>query len=168
MKKICAVSGVEFEITTEDLKFYEKMGVPAPTLCPEERCRRRLAHRNERHLYRRKCVLTGKIVVSNFGEHTKIPILSQESWWSDDWNAKDYGRDFDFSRPFFEQLAELQKVVPQLALSVWNSEGSMYCNYVGHVKNSYLIFGSVYSEDCLYGSPYYSKNCVDNLLLREC
>ena len=37
MIKTCVVSGKEFEITDEDLKFYEKMGVPAPTLCPEER-----------------------------------------------------------------------------------------------------------------------------------
>jgi len=36
------------------------------------------------------------------------------------------------------------------------------------VKNSYLIFGSVYSEDCYYGSPYYSKDCLDTLVVREC
>jgi hypothetical protein len=43
MQRTCAVSGQSFEITDEDLKFYEKMGVPIPTLCPEERQRRRIA-----------------------------------------------------------------------------------------------------------------------------
>ena len=36
------------------------------------------------------------------------------------------------------------------------------------MKNSYLIFGSVYSENCYYGSPYYSKDCMDTLVIREC
>jgi hypothetical protein len=47
MKKICAVSGVEFEISDADLEFYRKMGVISgddlrglPTLCREERHRR--------------------------------------------------------------------------------------------------------------------------------
>ena len=35
--KVCAVSGQQFSITDEDLRFYEKMGVPEPTLCPQER-----------------------------------------------------------------------------------------------------------------------------------
>jgi len=68
----------------------------------------------------------------------------------------------------FEQFDELQREVPQLAASIGNSENSSFCNYVGHVKNCYLIFGSVYSENCYYGSPYYSHNCIDTLVVREC
>jgi|GEM_PF-4835496 len=59
MKKICAVSGVAFEITDGDMKFYETMGVPAPTLCPEERMRRRLAWRNE------NCIKENVVYVEN-------------------------------------------------------------------------------------------------------
>ena len=95
-------------------------------------------------------------------------VYDQHEWWRDTWDPLSYGREFDFSRPFFSQFAELQRVVPQLSLSVWNSENADYCNYIGHVKNSYLIFGSVYSEDCYYGSPYYSKDCLDTLVVRAC
>jgi hypothetical protein len=48
----------EFEITDSDLEFYKKMGVSEPTLCPEEREKRRLAWQNMGSLYHRKCDAT--------------------------------------------------------------------------------------------------------------
>ena len=168
LTQICRISGKPFVITDEDQAFYAKMGVPLPTLCPEERRRRRYAHRNERHLYHRTCALSGKTLISNLAPESGIPVYDASEWWSDKWEALSYGRGFDFSRPFFEQFKELSRVVPQLALSVWNSENSTYCNYVGNVKDSYLIFGSVYSEKCYFGSPYYSTDCLDTLVVREC
>ncbi len=166
--QICRVSGKAFVIDEADQAFYEKLGVPLPTLCPEERRRRRFAHRNERNLYHRKCDLSGKSIISNFAPEGGFTVYEITEWWSDKWEAKSYGQDVDFSRPFFEQFAELNKKVPKLSMSVWNSENSSYCNYVGNVKDSYLIFGSVYSEKCFYGSPYYSFDCIDTLVVREC
>lgn len=97
-----------------------------------------------------------------------FPIYCPDCWWSDKWDATDFGQGFDFSRPFFDQFKELQSTVPRIALYLVRSENADYCNFVGDVKNSYLVFGSVYSEDCMYGSPYYSKDCVDSLVLRDC
>ncbi|HLC66454.1 hypothetical protein A3C37_02720 [Candidatus Peribacteria bacterium RIFCSPHIGHO2_02_FULL_53_20] len=177
MTSTCLHCSAPFEVTQTDLDFYTKVSpqisgkrydIPPPKLCPDCRQQRRLAWRNERHLYHRKCELTGKSVITNFGEHTGIHVYDAHEWWTDKWDPLSYGRPFDFSRPFFEQYAELQSVVPQLSLSVWNSENADYCNYIGNVKGSYLIFGSVYSENCYYGSPYYSRNCVDTLVVREC
>jgi hypothetical protein len=164
-------------ISADDLAFYAKVSpvfagkkeqVLPPTLCPDCRRQRRFAFRNERTLYHRKCDLSGKQIISNFAVDARNPVYAYEEWWSDKWDGRTYGREFDFSQPFFGQYSELQDCVPQLALSVWNSENSDYCNYVGHVKDSYLIFGSVYSQDCYYGSPYYSKDCVDTLVVRDC
>lgn len=177
MQQTCRQCSASFEITPDDLAFYEKVSpvfngkkelIPPPTLCPDCRRQRRFSFRNERTLYHRKCDLSGKQIISNFAVDAKNPVYAYEEWWSDKWDGRTFAIDFDFSRPFFEQYRALQDHVPQLALSVWNSENSDYCNYVGHVKDSYLIFGSVYSQDCYYGSPYYSKNCVDTLLVREC
>lgn len=177
MKNLCHQCSAPFETTKDDFAFYEKVSpviagkrydIPAPTLCPDCRQQRRLAFRNERHLYHRKCDLTGRQIVSNFRPESKNPVYELHAWFGDKWDPRTYGRPFDFTRPFFEQYAELFDAVPQLSLSVWNSENSDFCNYIGHVKNSYLIFGSVYSEDCYYGSPYYSKQCVDTLVVREC
>ena len=69
LTRICSVSGKQFTITDEDLAFYEKVSptfggqkylISPPTLSPEERMRRRLAHRNERKFYRSKCAVTGE------------------------------------------------------------------------------------------------------------
>ncbi|MBI1812941.1 hypothetical protein HY285_05715 [Candidatus Peregrinibacteria bacterium] len=177
MGKICSHCRQNFPIDENDLAFYEKVSpiiaekiflIPPPTVCPDCRRQRRFAFRNERHLYHRKCDRTGKQIISNFSPNKPFTVYSHDEWWSDRWDAKTYGQTFDFGKTFFEQFGELQRRVPQLSLSVWNSQNSDYCNYVGNVKDSYLIFGSVYSEDCFYGSPYYSKNCVDTLVVREC
>ncbi len=177
MQKSCKQCGIEFIITDNDFKFYDKVSpifngvkytVPTPTLCPECRQQRRFAIRNERKLYHRKCDLSGKQIVSNYSPDKKYKTYDIKEWWSDKWDPKSYRRNFDFNLTFFEQFETLQDTVPQLAISVWNSENSNFCNYVGNVKDSYLIFGSVYSEDCYYGSPYYSKNCLDTLVVREC
>ncbi|MEI7477826.1 MAG: hypothetical protein WCJ81_04935 [bacterium] len=68
-RRTCAVSGAEFPIYQSDVLFYDKISptfngtkyqIPYPTLCPEERQRRRLLFRNERKLYKRKCDATGE------------------------------------------------------------------------------------------------------------
>ncbi len=60
-------------------------------------------------------------------------MYKNEVWWGSDWDAVEYGRDFDFNRPFFEQFAELQKVVPREGTSVFSCEN---CDYNGHIRES--------------------------------
>lgn len=166
-KKLCKISGKEFEISEKDSEFYKKLGIPEPTLSPEERCRRRFAFRNERYLYKRKSDLSGKDLISSVHPDSPFKVFDNEEWWSDKWDAMDYGQDFDFSRPFFEQFAEVQKKVPMVSLNVMNNQNCPYVNYIGDCKNCYMIFGPIYSEDCYYGSPYMCRNCVDSLLVRD-
>lgn len=169
MKSIkCKICDDSFEVSDEDIKYYKKLGVPLPTLCPDERMRRRFAHRNEKFLYKNKSAMSGKELITCYHPDCRLKVYSSEEWWSDKWDAIDYGRDFNFSRPFFEQYDELQKAVPVAHLHVTNIENSPYGNYLGDCKNSYMIFGSIYAEDCMYGSPYYCKDCVDTFLSRDC
>jgi len=159
MQKVCAQNSEhKFEVTEEDLKFYEKMGVPVPTLCPRCRMQRRMVFRNERKLYHRKCDLTGKQMISMYMTESPYKIYHQSEWWSDKWDARDYGKDFDFSRPFFEQFAELAREVPRFSFYNKDSENSEYCNYATHVRNCYLVFGSSTAEDCFYSQTLVDKN----------
>ena len=57
--KQCEKCKNNFTVEPDDFAFYEKMKVPAPTFCIECREQRRIAHRNERLLYHRKCDLCG-------------------------------------------------------------------------------------------------------------
>ena len=171
MTKTCKQCNTKFEITDGDLGFYKKISptfdgktfeIPAPTLCPQCRYQRRISWRNERNLYKRKCDATGKEMISIFSPDKKSPpVYSAEAWWSDSWNAKDFGRDFDFSRPFFEQFHELFKVVPQLTLNNQKSENSEYTNQSQMNKNCYMMICGSYNEGCMYGMWY--QNCKDSI-----
>ena len=148
--QVCKSCKKEFKIEKEDLSFYEKMKAPAPNYCPECRIQRRLSFRNERTLYKRKCDMCKQNIVSLFPDGTPFPVYCHTCWWSDNWNTKDFGIDYDFSKTFFEQFIKVQKKVPRLALNVLTSINSEYTNNTGDCKNCYLIFAAEQDTDCLY------------------
>ncbi len=151
-----------FEITEDDRKVYHQLGLPDPNLCPDCRNRRRMAWRNDRVFYRDKSDLSGKSMISLYAPGRSYKIFTASEWYSDVWDPMNYGRDFDFSRPFFEQFLELQKEVPRMNLDIVNCENSEFCNYCGDDKNCYLDIAGEANEDCYYNLfVKYSKNCVD-------
>src|ERR1044072_8382363 len=155
-------------VEPDDLAFYERLGVPAPQSCWQCRFARRLLWRNERSLYKRPCDLCKKDTISMYRKEAPFPVYCHECWWSDNWSPLDHGRDYDFSRPFFAQFADLQKVVPRPALYAIDNVNSDYCNFTAHMKNSYLMFGSWFSEDCGYGQTILeSKDCWDCLFVKN-
>src|SRR3989344_8834739 len=105
-----------FVIEPDDFGFYEKIEVPPPTRCPECRYQRRLANRNEWSFYKRTCSLCGKENISIYNPEYPGLVYCQTCWWSDKWDRYAYGREFDFSRPFFEQFQELRLKVPHIAM----------------------------------------------------
>lgn len=176
MQKTCKCSGQQFEVSQADLDFLEKVSpvfagkkylISPPSLCPEERLRRRMIFRNELSLHLRKCDMTGERMVSMFAEDVPFPVYHWKKWFTDEWDARDHGREFDFSRPFFEQLQELRDSVPHMSLIFSSNVNCDFCNVVGNCKNCYMCSGTINSEDCYYGNPFNSKNCIDSLLLRD-
>lgn len=163
--KQCAQS---FKISDADRAFYKKIDVPEPTLCPYCRMQRRFAIRNERNLYADTCDLCKKSIISTYSPDKSYTVYCQKCWWGDGWDASAYAMDFDFSKPFFPQFNELMKKVPRINMATVNTVNSDYCNYVADAKDSYLCFGSIKIENCLYGAPYESRDCVDTFLAREC
>jgi hypothetical protein len=148
--------------------FYTKMGVPPPKLTPAERAREKLAWRNERVLYRRTCDKTGSLIVSIHSSDKPYPVFANHVWWSDAWDAESYAREFDFSRPFFDQFIELYLAVPQQAAQHSKSENCDYTNQSQCNKDCYLIVASNYSRDCLFGMWFQRcTDCVDCLYLEQ-
>ncbi len=149
---ICQNCKKDFTIESEDFNFYEKIKVPPPTWCPECRLVRRLVWRNEHSLFRRQNGEPGKsdTLISVFHPLAKIISYDKEMWWSDKWDACDYGADYDFSRPFFEQFQELMQRVPHITLSDSKSVNSRFCNLTVEMKNCYLVTAAWTSEDSMY------------------
>jgi len=104
-----------------------------------------------------------------FKSEVSFPVYCHECWWSDKWDPLKFGREYDFSIPFFEQFAMLQKETPRPALYSSQNINSQYCNHTAHNKNCYLMFGSWFSENCGYGNTVLeSKDCWDCLFVEKC
>ena len=169
--KNCKQCNIEFDVTPEDLDFYDrvspviggkKINIPEPTLCPDCRMQRRMVWRNERSLYRNTCSQSGESLISWFSPDKPYKILKKDLWWGDSWDGKDSSKDFDFSRPFFEQFDELLQSVPWMDLLVDEMLNSPYANYCYNNKDCHLIYASNNNESCYYSNSIVScKDCVN-------
>jgi len=179
----CQNCGSSFTIELDDFGFYETIKVPPPTWCPQCRLVRRLNWLGVRILYKRKCDFTGEDLITFYHPSLPIKVYRQDIWWSDQWDPKDYGRDYDFGRPFFEQFKELNDAVPKCALFTDYATivESPYCNAATAQKRCYLCFKSITGEDCAYNhftlrmnntfDISYSSDCelcYESLNLRKC
>jgi len=166
--KTCQNCKSKFTIEPEDFEFYRKIDVPEPTFCPECRTIRRFGSRNHRKLHKRKCDFSGKEIVSIFHSSSPYKVYEQKIWWSDKWDVMEYGRDYDFNKPFFAQFDELAKTVPWPNLRIINSVDCDYCNGMINGKNCYMSTGFE-AENCLYmDGAAMSKECIDSTLTVKC
>lgn len=159
----CRITGTPFEVSDREMMIIKRFGVPPPDLCPEERMRRLMAFRNEWKLYRRKCDATGETIVSAYPPDSPFTVYKNSIWWGDSWDATQYGRDFDFNREFFEQFAELQRVVPREGTSVFNCEN---CEYNSHVRNSKNCYLNSLMTGC--ENTHYSYWMVNDHNVQDC
>ncbi len=160
MEKTCLQCSAGFDVSDEDLVFYENISpvfngkkelVPPPTLCPDCRLQRRMGWRNDRTLHHRKCDKTGKQIISIYSADKPYVVYDRETWLGDGWDALDHGRAFDFSKTFAEQFDALTRAVPHASLFQTNSENCDYANHVLNCKNCFLIAGGGNDLDCMYG-----------------
>ncbi|MEI6580560.1 MAG: hypothetical protein WCO07_00090 [bacterium] len=158
MNKECQNCKTNFEITSDDFGFYERIKVPPPTFCPECRFQRRMTWRNERTLYKRACDLCQKDMISMYPKDAISPVYCKECWYSDNWDATSYGRDYDFSKNFFEQWKDLSLVVPRLGLWQRSTLNSPYSNMVGESKNVYLSTSVVLGSENIFYSRIVDKS----------
>jgi hypothetical protein len=164
MLKQCEQCSKNFSIAPEDQVFYDKIAVPAPRLCPDCRMQRRLAWRNERFYYQRTCSQTGKPIISIYAPDGPVQLVyDNEAWFSDSWDALNYGRNIDWSRPFFEQYFELYYAVPQINLWRWECENADYNHCSMQLKNSYMNSCTDKSEE-----SYYSYISLKNRSVADC
>ena len=174
MEQECTRCQRPFSIHEDEQAFLGKIGwtfgdqtihPPLPSFCPDCRCQIRTCHRNESKMYRVRSSFSGKDTISIYSntspQGNPVRIFEQTEWRNDGWDPLEYGRDFDFSRGFFEQFYELQSDVPRMAMISVGNENSGFTTGTGYCRNCYLINSSENCEDC-----YYSKllqQCTDSI-----
>jgi hypothetical protein len=122
-----------------------------------------MARRNERSLHKRKCDLCLSDIISIYSDKAQFPVICPKCWWGDGWNPLEYGMDYDFAKPFFEQWKGLMDATPRIALYQKNPVNSPYSNHSDNMKNSYLAFNCGFSENI-----FYSKWIVNSKDLVDC
>jgi hypothetical protein len=155
----------DFSLTPDDFSFYEKMDVPAPNVCPDCRFKMRALFRNETTLYSgQKCGLCNKSIVTMYNPKSPYTIYCYDCFYSDKWDPRSYAKDFDFERPFIEQMKEFLISVPKIALYLSLGYGenvnSEYVNMASGCKNCYLVFNTGPAEETLYSRGL--RNSMDS------
>lgn len=173
MTSSCQICHENFQITDEEIKFLDRMSptfagkkftIPAPDMCPDCRLANRTAHRNEQYMYHTTSAVSGQPLIALYSPDSQnskqYKIVSNEEWWSDQWDGTDFGQDFDFNRPFFEQFHELCLKIPHVNLIQVSNENSPYTTGTGYCKNCYLINCSENCEDSYYGKLIQSSRDI--------
>ena len=176
--RTCRISGKEFTITDRELSFLDsispvfdgkKYPLLPPTLCPEERMRRRLSWRNSFSLYKDNCPISWKDIITSYNPRWGYLWVDQETWWTKG-EGLDYGGKYDENSSFFKQYNVLLKKtpIPCLSNSYTLNENSHYVNGTINVKDCYLIFNASNSEHCEYAETVNkSENIYDSSYVFE-
>ncbi len=159
--KTCQNCKNQFVIEPDDFTFYEKIGVLPPKMCSVCRAQRRLAFRNERVFYKRACDKCRKGIVSMYSPNKPYPVWCYECWFGDDWDAAEYGQDYDPNQSFLEQVKRIYDAVPKVALIYVRSVNSEYVNISADNKNCYMLVESSNNEGCIHS--YWVQQCRDSV-----
>ncbi|HLD21284.1 MAG TPA: hypothetical protein VJB65_00120 [Patescibacteria group bacterium] len=159
--RICSTSFIVPEQVKPLLHYFD---APEPTCCFDHFLQQHFAYRNERHLYRRTCELCGDSILAMYAPESYVHVYCHRCWYSDNWDALQYGKKYDPSRSFFEQWFDLVQQVPHFNLwQVGESTNSEYANYIRNSKDSYLSFSNLDSEGSVYNSNIdFSRDCADS------
>ena len=143
-----------------------KAKIPTPTLCPEERCRRRFSFANEMKLYIRKCDISGKQIISTFSPDKQYKVYSQELRFK--WDRSGPYCESN-KQNFTDSIEFLLKNTPVAGKSISNWDNCEYTNYTVDSKDSYMSFDSVWLNNCLFvREGVDSETCIDCECITEC
>lgn len=180
--RICLVSELPFTASEAHNAQIERMGdmrgllkgerLPALLVHPLVQMRELYCFGNLLYLYRCTSALSGKPQISRYNPALGYRICTVDEFNNEEIDNTDFGRPYDFSRPFFEQWNELMHRAYLPPLNNTNVEGSDYVNGADNVKDCYLCFSVIHSQECMYCvSQYYGNNnllCVGTMRCQYC
>ncbi len=161
-EKTCQLTAQPFSISAEEADAYRRFDLPLPSICPQERHRRRLAFCSDGRFFWRQCDATGEKIFSVFPENVGFPVVSLDYWRSAQWDPLLFGGDFDYHRSFFEQYQELWSKVPRPAYTLTSVSGSAASHQCWDTKDSFMVFNALRASGSLYCAGLMDcASCVD-------
>jgi hypothetical protein len=160
--RICEHCDKDFVISAEEMNMYKKVDIGLPTICFHCRVKLHLSFWSFGKFRKGKSDLSGERLITTLSEDIRYPIYTLREWHSDDWDAMDYGQDYDPSRSFFEQLRELQEKIPRPHQNGKNNTKCEWSDDVWNSKNCYLSRSMEECEDLFYSYRNVKvKNSID-------
>ena len=148
--KICVDCKNEFTIDSGDLILYKKVGLKTPEQCFECRMKQYFAFWPFGKFRKGVSDLSGENLITVLPSNARYPIYKSHEWWGDDWDALDFGQNYNTTRSFFDQLKELQEKVPRPHQNGKNNTNCDWCDDAWNSKNCYLSRAFTKSENLNY------------------
>jgi len=140
-----------------------------PTICNFCRIKLHLSFWMFGKFRKGKSDLSGESLITILPEKNRYPIYTSSEWYSDKWEAMNYGQDYDENKSFFEQLQALQEKIPHPHQSGVKNTNCDWCDDVWNSKNCYLARSMVDCEDLLYSYRNLGvKNSIDVAVCFNC
>ncbi len=178
MRKICRVTHKPFDVCEEEQTLLRNLSkahpllpedLPLPDTAPIEFLRQMACWGNLLNIYKSKSSFSGNAQLTRYNPELGFKICTPDEFWSLKIDNTEFGRPYDFNRPFFDQIYDLLRESYLIALNATNCEGSDFVNGAYGTKNSYLCFGVFHSEECLYSyMMHHCTNCIDCIDLNKC
>jgi len=160
--KTCEKCKSNFTIEPDDFAMYENFDLPTPTTCPYCRFKYLLAFWIFGRFRIIKSALSGKTIITVLPESVPFPIYERSEFVSDAWDPLVYGKNYDSSRPFIDQLIELQSKVPHPHQCGIKNLDCDWTDDVWESKDAYLTRSAIGLENIIYGYRVINcKNCID-------
>ncbi len=151
LNKVCSDCKSEFKIDSGDLILYEKVGLKIPEQCFECRLKQYAAFWPFGKFRKGTSDLSNESLITILPNQARYPIYKSHEWHGDAWEASNFSQDYDPSRPFFDQLKELQEKVPRPHQVGKDNVKCDWSDDVWHSKNCYLTRSVFKCEDISYG-----------------
>lgn len=155
-QKTCKQCGKLVPLNDQSRAILAKMSLPEPALCDSCSMQQLMSFRNERTFYSSKCQKCEKTIIGMYPSNTPYIVWCRDCWWSDTWDAKEFGLEYKGPETFFEQMKELQRKVPREGLVSLNTENCDYSNHIRDSKDCYMCVGIADGSEKLF----YCYGCV--------
>jgi len=164
--KKCEKCGQSFNIEPDDFSMYEKMDLPMPTMCHYCRFKYLLAFWVNGRFRIAKSALSGKTIITVLPESVPFPIYERNEFIGDGWDPFSYGKDYDSSRSFIDQIIELQSKVPHPHQCGARNVNCEWTDDLWECKDAYLTRSGGWCEFVNY--CYRTINCKNSIDLVFC
>lgn len=151
--RTCVISGESWELTNEEIAQYRRFNVPPSNYSQLTRLRLLTSFFVGYQWWNNKDAKTGKTLITSSHPASGVKVLSDESWFNEDFSS--IIREDDPSRSVFETIRELEREIPFTAFrNSFPAINSISTISLGD-ENSYFM------NACRAKNSFFSVNALD-------